>query len=214
MSIIGTLILFLTFCLGILRRQFTISNLVNSNNLHFFLLGAGFMLLETKAVTELSLLFGSTWIVNSVVITAFLVMAIVANTLMMFRRLPKRISYLALLVLLCIEVFLPYSLFNYLPGVMRTSVAATFASLPILFSGLIFSSSFSRVQYPAQALGVNLLGAVIGGVLENMVMIGGTPILGALAIILYGLSALALRPGLALLLCSFRRVAPPLRVSV
>jgi hypothetical protein len=97
---------------------------------------------------------------------------------------------------------------------MRTSVAATLASLPILFSGLIFSSSFARVQCPAQALGVNLLGAVIGGVLENMVMIGGTPILGVLAIILYGLSALALSPGLSLLRCSFRRLAPPLRVGV
>ncbi|MGZ5061610.1 MAG: hypothetical protein ACXWBL_02890 [Usitatibacter sp.] len=30
-----------------------------------FLLGAGFMLLETRAVTELSLLFGSTWVVNT-----------------------------------------------------------------------------------------------------------------------------------------------------
>ena len=37
------------------------------------------------------------------------------------------------------------------------------------------------------------MGAVIGGILENSVMIGGTPILGALAIVLYAASALALR---------------------
>jgi hypothetical protein len=61
--------------------------------------------------------------------------------------------------------------------------------LPVFFSGLIFSRSFRDVTQPAQALGINLLGAVVGGALENLVMIGGTPILGGLAIVLYGFSA-------------------------
>ena len=39
-----------------------------------FFLGAGFMLVETKAVVHMALLFGGTWIVNSVVIFAVLVM--------------------------------------------------------------------------------------------------------------------------------------------
>jgi hypothetical protein len=59
----------------------------------------------------------------------------------------------------------------------------------VFFSGLIFSRSFRDVAEPAQGLGINLLGAVLGGVLENLVMIGGTPILGLLAVLLYGLSA-------------------------
>ena len=44
-----------------------------------FFLGAGFMLVETKAVVHMALLFGGTWIVNSVVIFAVLVMILVAN---------------------------------------------------------------------------------------------------------------------------------------
>jgi hypothetical protein len=36
------------------------------------------------------------------------------------------------------------------------------------------------------------MGAVIGGTLENSVMLGGTPILGVLAILVYALSALSL----------------------
>jgi hypothetical protein len=67
--------------------------------------------------------------------------------------------------------------------------AATLAGLPVFFSGLIFSRSFRDVAQPAQGLGINLLGAVVGGVLENLVMIGGTPILGILAFLLYGASA-------------------------
>jgi hypothetical protein len=45
-----------------------------------FFLGAGFMLLETKAVVQLALLFGSTWVVNSMVFFTVLVMILLANT--------------------------------------------------------------------------------------------------------------------------------------
>ena len=44
-----------------------------------FFLGAGFMLVETKAVVHMALLFGSTWMVNSVVFFAVLVMILLAN---------------------------------------------------------------------------------------------------------------------------------------
>jgi spermidine synthase len=48
-------------------------------SLHFFFLGCAFFLLETKSITEAALLFGSTWIVNSVVISAILLMILGAN---------------------------------------------------------------------------------------------------------------------------------------
>lgn len=191
--VIGVVILFLTFSLGMLRRRIPISELGSPQNVHLFFLGAGFLLLETKAVTELSLLFGSTWIVNAVVITAFLVMGLLANTLMMFGEGSRRWSYAALLILLAIDLFLPYSFFNTLPGMAGTIIAASFAALPVFFSGLIFSRAFRDVARPAEGLGVNLMGAVIGGILENAVMVGGTPILGCLAIILYAASAVGLR---------------------
>ena len=44
-----------------------------------FFLGAGFMLLESKGVVHMALLFGSTWVVNSVVFFAILVMIFFAN---------------------------------------------------------------------------------------------------------------------------------------
>jgi hypothetical protein len=191
--VIGVLVLFLAFSLGMLRRKIPIPRLANAQNLHLFLLGAGFMLLETKAVTELSLLFGSTWIVNAAVISAFLVMGLLANTFAMFRGGSRRLAYAVLFFLLAADLFLPYSTFASLPHASGTLVAAAFAALPVFFSGLIFSQAFRCVARPGEGLGVNLMGAVIGGVLENTVMIGGTPVLGALAIILYALSALSLR---------------------
>jgi len=40
---------------------------------HFFFLGAAFMLMEVRAISQLALLFGATWMVSSIVITAVLV---------------------------------------------------------------------------------------------------------------------------------------------
>ena len=49
-----------------------------------FFLGAGFMLIETKAVVHMALLFGSTWMVNSFVFFAVLVMILFANLFVWF----------------------------------------------------------------------------------------------------------------------------------
>jgi len=189
-AILGVLVIFLCFAVGVLRRNVSLRGLANRQGLHLFFLGAGFMLLETKGVTELSLLFGSTWIVNAVVIAAFLIMGLLANTLVMIRPVSQWFAYSALFIVLSTSIFLPYSLFAALPTLQRVFAAAALVGLPVFFSGLVFSRSFRDVESAAQGLGVNLLGAVIGGALENLVMIGGTPILGILAILLYGLSAL------------------------
>jgi len=188
-SILGVLVLVLYFAVGLLRRTLSLRHFADRQGLHLFFLGAGFMLLETKGVTELSLLFGSTWIVNAVVIAAFLIMGLMANTLVMLRPVSRLFAYSVLFVLLIVGMFLPYSLLAALPAKGRVFTAAMLVGLPVFFSGLIFSRGFRDFAQPSQGLGINLLGAVIGGVLENLVMIGGTPILGVLAIVLYGASA-------------------------
>ena len=140
-------------------------------------------------VTELSLLFGSTWIVNSVVVAAFLLMGFLANSYISFRPVSVRVAYASLFALLIGGMFLRYTLLGSLPLVERMLAGALLVGIPVFFSGLIFSQSFCSVPDAAQSLGVNLLGAVVGGILENLVMIGGTPILGILALLLYSLSA-------------------------
>jgi hypothetical protein len=191
-SILWVLIPFLAGATILFHKTIGLPTLASREASHFFLLGAGFLLLETKGVTELSLLFGSTWVVNAVVIGAFLAMALLANAYVMFRPASRKLSYGALFVLLILEITFPYALLDALPAVGKVLAAAVLVGLPIFFTGLIFSRSFRDVRRPAQALGVNLLGAVVGGSLENAVMLAGTPILGVFAILLYGLSALCL----------------------
>jgi hypothetical protein len=190
----SVLALYLYLSIAVLQRQVPLRRLATSEGLHLFFLGAGFMLLETTGVTELSLLFGSTWMVNAIVIAAFLFMGLFANTLVMLRPFSRRSAYTVLFVLLAFGMFLPYSLLGGLPTPAKVLASAVLVGLPVFFSGLVFSRSFRDVVRPAQSLGINLLGAVVGGVLENLVMVGGTTILGILALLIYGLSAVALTP--------------------
>src|SRR5947209_12341637 len=77
-----------------------------------FFLGAGFMLIESKAVVHMSLLFGSTWMVSSVVFFAVLVMILAAN-LFVLRFRPRRLwpIYAGLFAVLVLNCVLPLDFF-------------------------------------------------------------------------------------------------------
>ena len=56
---------------------------------HFFVLGAAFLLLETRSLVSFSLLFGSTWLVNALAFFAILasvLLAILVNARLRIRR--------------------------------------------------------------------------------------------------------------------------------
>ncbi len=190
-SVLWVLMPFLVGSVIILHKTIGLRSLGQGQGLQFFFLGAGFLLLETKAVMELSLLFGSTWVVNAVVITAFLIMALVANSYAMWLPVPRTAAYALLIAVLTCELIFSFERLNSLHGTTKLLVAAALVGLPIFFSGLIFSRSFRDVIDPGQALGVNLLGAVIGGALENAVMLVGTHALDVLPIILYAIAAVS-----------------------
>ncbi len=52
---------------------------VRSIRRHFFFLSAGFLLLEAQIVSKMALLFGTTWMVNSIVIAGLMVLIVRAN---------------------------------------------------------------------------------------------------------------------------------------
>ncbi len=191
-SILGVLALFLVGAWMLCRRTLPLHDYSSRESLHMFFLGAGFLLLETKGITELSLLFGATWVTISVVIAAFFVMAIFANVIVAWRKTPFWFSYTGLFAVLIVTEAFSYSRLVGLPPAEKILAAGVVAALPVFFSGLVFSSSFFGTSNSSQALGINLLGAMVGGALENLVMIGGSAILGVLAVLLYACSAIVL----------------------
>jgi len=162
-------------------------------NWHLFFMGAAFLLIETKAVTTLALIFGSTWLVNSIVIGAILCMILAANFLMeVFSGSKFSWLYAALLVSLLLNFCFPFSaLNNYLWGV-RLGISSMVVALPILFAALIFAKAFTAVRSPSASLASNLLGGLVGGLLEYLDMWVGLQWLNILALALYAFSAVFL----------------------
>jgi hypothetical protein len=64
---------------------------------------------------------------------------------------------------------------------------------PILFAGVIFAASFKRTTAPDRAFGVNIAGAMMGGLAEYSSMLLGFQYVVLVAILFYALSAIGLR---------------------
>jgi hypothetical protein len=166
-------------------------------NGQMFFLGAGFMLLETKGVVHVALLFGSTWIVNSVVFFAVLVMILCSNFYVRLVRPKTSWPYYTLLVAaLAANVAVPMSTFLALPGWQKVAVSCAVVFVPILFAGIVFSIAFRDSTNPDVDFGSNIAGAVLGGLSENFSLILGFNYLLAIAIGFYLLSAVLRRRGL------------------
>lgn len=105
---------------------------------------------------------------------------------------PLPLGYALLATLLVADLYFPYAYLNSLDFWWRVTLGGGWSALPVLVSGIVFSMGIKKVADTAAAMGVNLFGAVLGGVLENSVMIGGTRILALIAIAIYAMSAIAL----------------------
>ena len=138
-----------------------------------FFLGAGFMLVETRAITELGLLYGSTWQVVSVTIVAVLVMAFAANLIILKKGSPPVAVTYGLLILSLLAGLAAGAGVLRLPGHLELIVRTAIITLPLFFSGFAFSSELRRSGDVAGALSSNLLGAVFGGFLEYASMLFG-----------------------------------------
>jgi SAM-dependent methyltransferase len=154
-----------------------------------FFLGAGFMLVETKAVVHMALLFGGTWIVNSVVIFAVLVMILIANLFVSVVK-PSRLGayYAALLASLVVSALVPMDTFLGMDRAAQVTAASVLAFTPIFFAGVVFAVSFTRAVEPDRAFGANIAGAMFGGLAEYSSMLLGFQYLLFVAVALYIIS--------------------------
>jgi spermidine synthase len=152
----------------------------------YFFMGAGFMLVETKAITELGLMFGNTWQVIGIVIIAVLGMAYLANlAVMRFGFRQTSVALLLLVLSLVAGVLVARS--GGMPATPTGQfMAVVILTVPMFFSGIAFSSLLAGSSDTAGALAMNLLGAMCGGLLEYNSMYFGFQFLYWIAMALYG----------------------------
>lgn len=174
--------------LGALRRMLPYADL--------FLLGAAFMLLETKSVTGFALLFGTTWVVNAIVFGGVLLAVLAAVEVTRRRRTPSiPVMFGVLFAGLALAWLTPASWLLTLPVPMRALTAIVVAFLPIFAANVIFAKRFADTADGTTAFGVNLLGAMLGGCLEyTALIVGYRALLIAAAVLYLAAFALTLRP--------------------
>lgn len=163
---------------------------------HFFFLGCAFMLIEAKSITQLALLFGSTWQVNTIVIALVLAMALAANIMTQKTQgndTVKTYKAAYFLIFLCLGIQYTIPLSGFLAGSRAVKILiAGFNLFPVFLSGLVFSASLKRESLPQNALGANFLGAVAGGFIEYVSLIYGINFMTLLVMFFYLLSGIAL----------------------
>jgi spermidine synthase len=136
------------------------------SHLSFFFLGMGFMLVETKGITEMGLTFGNTWQVIGFVIAGILTMAFLGNCAVQWLNIKRTTApYLFLLATVALGWFVARSGgFASTPvGRLETAIVLT---CPLFFSGIVFSTLLSHKGMVSGIMAMNLLGAICGGLLE------------------------------------------------
>ena len=160
---------------------------------HFFFLGAGFLLLEAQIVSKMALLFGTTWAVNSIVIGGLLLLIVAANVLVEYQpKLPISFGYAGIMISILVAYVVPLRSFFFESIVLKMLAATLVLCLPVFFAGTVFIRSFAKDSFRGEALGSNLLGALVGGLLESLSYWGGIRSLLVLAAVLYMASWIAL----------------------
>src|SRR5258708_38957868 len=133
----------------------------------FFLLGAGFMLLETKVIIQFAILWGSTWAVASLAIASVLGMALAANLVVARREITRPgLVGVALVGLLLLNYAIPIGRIGFENRAVESLFYAVLEFSPILSAGLLFGSAIKRSTSVARDYGTNLLGAMVGGVAD------------------------------------------------
>lgn len=157
---------------------------------HFAFLGAAFLLLEVQNISKASVVLGNTWQVNAVIISSILTMALLANWVAYkFPKLPLSSVYFLLIGTCLALYFIDLARFGFLPYPLKATIVGMLTSLPMLFSGIIFVRSFAVAHDKSNALGANLIGALVGALLQSITFVTG---IKALLLIVAGFYLLAL----------------------
>jgi hypothetical protein len=143
------------------------------------------MLVETKAITELGLTFGNTWHVIGISIAGILAMAFLATIAVSRWRWRGVVVPFVLLLASLGRGWYVSRAGGFAPTMAGKLAAVALLSLPIFFSGILFARFLDTGVSIGGAMAVNLLGAMVGGLLEYNSMYFGFRFLYGLAAALY-----------------------------
>lgn len=152
----------------------------------YFFMGAAFMLLEARSIVQFFLLFGATWLVNSLVFFAILLAVLLANWVVARYRISRlQVLYVLLLGALGLNFALPPERLLFKSTILRYAASSALLFSPIFLANLIYSSLFRATRQANLAFGANLLGTMVGGSMEYLALLLGYQNLVLLAGLFY-----------------------------
>jgi SAM-dependent methyltransferase len=160
-----------------------------------FWLGAGFLLIETRAATEMNLVWSATWLTSAVVFASILATVLAATLLAAARPVGYEWASVGVATALLATYATPTAALLGTDPSVRLLLSAAFVGIPAFFASLCFVALFRQRPDAGIAFGWNLLGAVTGGLLELGAMVLGFKALHLVALGAYGLAFLAWRRG-------------------
>ncbi|MBX9952667.1 MAG: hypothetical protein K2Y39_26065 [Candidatus Obscuribacterales bacterium] len=152
-----------------------------------FFMGSAFLLLELQAISRLSLLYGANWLTVAIVINSILMTILLSNLLVI--RLQDKLAgkepilFVLLFASLLISYFTPVQALQVQEG--GHILITLLTSLPMFAAGLLFPVSFNATPNPRKGLAFNLLGGVLGAILEYLSTLWGVNSLVLVAVFLY-----------------------------
>jgi hypothetical protein len=154
-------------------------------DIEMLLYGFGFLLLETKFVTAMNLLWGATWLTSAVVFGSILLVVLAGTLLTEVSRIPWPAAAAGVVGGLLAVYLIPLDLLLGVSPLTRLLLSALLVGAPVLFASICFAARF-RIRPAADlAFGWNLLGAVLGGLAEFLSMAFGFRALTLLAAAAY-----------------------------
>jgi spermidine synthase len=184
--VVGISLVFLLAISAPLRR----SVLQGRIDVEMMLFGAAFLLVETSFVTEMNLLFGATWRTSAIVFASLLFALLVSTLAAARRRIDARFALAGVIVSLLVVALLPLRTWAPAAELPRILFALVVCGVPVSCAGLAFAARFGAREDANTAFGWNVIGAVVGGVLELSSMLIGLHALFFLAALLYVLTLL------------------------
>jgi hypothetical protein len=186
-----TLLLLLVASVGLIALAGGRGTLRMGRYVDLAFMGGAFLLLETKNVVQFALLFGTTWFVNSLVFAGVLLSVYLAiETARHLRMPPPWLLYALLLTALVVAWAVPQESLLALSPVPRFVAAVAVAFAPIFLANLVFAQRFRDVAASNIAFAANLLGAIVGGMLEYLSLVTGYRFLLVVVGMLYALAFL------------------------
>jgi len=150
-----------------------------------FFFGVGFLLLETRFVTAINLVWGATWITSAVVFGAILATILLTTVLMELRPIPWKVASTGLVLSVLLIFFIPVHALLADSSSIRLTLSVLYVGSPIFFAGACFADRFRVRESVDMAFGWNLLGAVAGGLIEFFSMLVGIHAMALVALMAY-----------------------------